>query len=167
MEGFIQELSKRNNELYYENIELRNQIRELERDVANLSSDNDKLRDGWDDANEELAAISRHVYAFLMSLARTEGALKKDSPWGPLESTIGQLSQIDNLVAGICQDRDQARWDLNEAKQMLSKAMSIVEAARPFLLLKNNQFDAVNFLGAKRRLNRALSLFDEARKEKP
>lgn len=64
---------------------------------------------------EELAAYHREALSLATHLAKHE--FPEVSQWKPLDNVPGLISQIDNMMAGVRQRRDQAVWDKNAAEQ--------------------------------------------------
>ena len=67
-----------------------------------------KLTQERDEAREKLAEAKREAENLARSIYRTEYS-DNDTGWGLLESVAGVISQIDNMYAGVREQRDEAR----------------------------------------------------------
>lgn len=64
------------------------------------------------DAGDELERGKAEIQTLIESIWRAE--FRNDAPnWKPLDDLPGMISQMDNMYAGVRQQRDQARWDLH------------------------------------------------------
>lgn len=65
----------------------------------------------------ELAEARDELRSLIESIWKAE--YRREAPeWKPLPELIGMITQIDNMYAGVRSQRDQARWDLAEAREV-------------------------------------------------
>jgi len=83
-----------------------------------------------DTPTDELERGKDELRRLMESIWRAE--YRKDAPnWKPLEDLPGMISQIDNMYAGVRQQRDQARWDLHNPPAATAGLVGeLVEALR-------------------------------------
>ena len=76
----------------------------------------------------ELAEARREIQSLIESIWRAE--YRREAPqWKPLPDLVGMITQMDNMYAGVREQRDQARWDKVEARdKALDEAADACEA---------------------------------------
>lgn len=75
-----------------------------------------------DEGAAELEAGKDELRSLLDSIWRAE-YMKTAPDWKPLDGLPGMVSQIDNMYAGVREQRDQARWDLAALRTQPSQAI--------------------------------------------
>lgn len=98
-------------------------------------------------AGDELTAGKDELLRLMQSIWKSE--YRNEAPdWQPLPDLVGMVTQIDNMYAGVRQQRDQARHDV-AAAHAAGRAAERAEVAAWLLDWADNRIDQNTFSEAR------------------
>lgn len=104
------------------------------------------------DMAKDLDEVRNAVLSELMALANRE---RVTTPWCPLDDVPGQMSQISNIVAGICQERDALLEDAKASQVAHANGNQLLDRAQAALAKAHQEIAALVHIAVNREHYRA------------
>lgn len=94
--------------------------------LAAMQAEIQRLGGALTEARDELRSLIESIW---------KAEYRREAPeWKPLPELIGMITQIDNMYAGVRSQRDQARWDLAEAREVPGRIVDWIKSgAGPYV----------------------------------